>query len=336
MLKASKKITVEFEDKVTTPTITYNKRSCTLTYPKTCTISSCSPYKITLEKGIYQFECWGAKGIIFYSGTPGLGSYASGCINISEKISFYVFIGATGFFNSLKINQSLIGPQGSGGATDVRLKATKHWYDFESLATRLIVAAGGGSTEWQLSIGGNGGGIEGGSSVSQIGNFDEGFKTSDPCPGANQTSSRECPPLIFDSSYRPTASGGFGYVEAPDYFDEGGFGGNGYYGGTSYAYAGGGSGGSSFISGHDGCKAIKDPSQTGNEIVHKEDSIHYSGIYFTNTKMIPGNETMPLPNGGKGLWNEKNGAFRITCIENIPTRGYKPRHALDAFRHIFF
>ncbi len=44
-------------------------------------------------------------------------------------------------------------------------------------------------------------------------------------------------------------------------------------------------GGSSFISGHEGCDAIKEES-TENNIIHTGQSIHYSGLYFTNTLMI--------------------------------------------------
>jgi len=48
-------------------------------------------------------------------------------------------------------------------------------------------------------------------------------------------------------------------------------------------------GGSSFISGHEGCDTIKEES-TENNIIHTGQSIHYSGLYFTNTLMIDGEE----------------------------------------------
>ena len=50
---------------------------------------------------------------------------------------------------------------------------------------------------------------------------------------------------------------------------------------------GGGADGSSFISGHNGCDAIKEES-TENNIIHTGQSIHYSGLYFTDTVMIDG------------------------------------------------
>ena len=50
---------------------------------------------------------------------------------------------------------------------------------------------------------------------------------------------------------------------------------------------GGGTDGSSFISGHNGCDAIKEES-TENNIIHTGQSVHYSGMYFTDTVMIDG------------------------------------------------
>ena len=309
-----KGIAYEFKGEITNPTITPKSRSITLKYPTDkCTISDCSPYKFTLQHGIYQFECWGAKGAKpkWGEGTPGLGAYTSGIINITEEQVFYVYIGATGFYNAI-INRTSAStynsPEGSGGSTDVRLNSTDDWYDDLSLVSRIMVAAGGGSAEWVSSIGGNGGTIEGGKAISGV----------EICLGATQTASQECSTKEYANADVIPAKGGFGFAGNPEPFkgyDDGGFGGNGYYGGTSYPCAYSGSGGSSFISGHEGCKAIKEPTDFDNiEIVPKEDSIHYSGISFLLTKMIAGNQTMPLPNGNRGIWSEDNGAFRITYL----------------------
>ena len=306
-----KGITYEFKGETINPTITPKSRSITLIYPTdNCTNSDCSPYKFTLKHGIYQFECWGSKGAEC-TGTPGLGAYTSGIINITEEQVFYVYIGATGFYNAIKDRKAAINtsPQGSGGSTDVRLVKTDNWWDDSSLVSRIMVAAGGGSAEWGNSFGGNGGTIEGGESTSVAGT----------CLGATQTASQECPPGKYPNELdRLAVKGGFGFAGNPEPYngnDDGAFGGNGYYGGTSYQYSYAGSGGSSFISGHEGCKAIKEPTDFDNiEIVPKEDSIHYSGISFLLTKMIAGNQTMPLPNGNRGIWSEDNGAFRITYL----------------------
>ena len=116
-----------------------------------------------------------------------------------------------------------------------------------------MVAAGGGSSEWSQSIGGNGGTLNGGTS-----SFDSTYI----CQGATQTSGSKCSPIpsIYGQMYPTSGTFGIAGVVIPissDSFvlDYGGFGGGGYYGGTSYPYAYAGSGGSSFISGHRGCKA---------------------------------------------------------------------------------
>ena len=314
MLNSFHGVKIEFpNDDVSRPILSPFKRSITLGYHQSCNLAKCFPYKITLQYGLYQFECWGAKGSTATNGLkPGLGAYTSGVINITEEKTFYVFIGATGYYNALIGRTSTVGnsPQGSGGSTDVRLNDSERWYDKESLVSRIMVAAGGGSAEWLNSIGGNGGELEGGKSISAQEAHDYCPVYDEPCLGANQTSSQECP--VYNV-FTPV-KGGFGYAGNPITDDDGGFGGNGYYGGTSYPLAFAGSGGSSFISGHKGCKAIKDPLLTNNEIVHKEDSIHYSGIFFNQTKMIAGNKTMPIPNGNYGIWDDINGKFRLTYL----------------------
>ena len=191
-------------------------------------------------------------------------------LNVIEKQTLYVFIGATGYYNAIKERSSSNdSPDGSGGSTDVRLNATDNWYDQKSLVSRIMVAAGGGSVEWRNSVGGNGGTIEGGQSLLALGDQIDSPLNSEPCLGANQTTSQECPSItipgsivdgvVYEERTHYATPGGFGYAGNPSGNDIGGFGGNGYYGGTSYQFAFAGSGGSSFISGHQGCKAIEKP-----------------------------------------------------------------------------
>jgi len=69
--------------------------------------------------------------------------------------------------------------------------------------------------------------------------------------------------------------------------------GGGYYGGTTSDYADeceAGAGGSSFVSGYEGCDAISKES-TENNIIHTGQSIHYSGKKFTNIKLLDGNSS---------------------------------------------
>ena len=68
--------------------------------------------------------------------------------------------------------------------------------------------------------------------------------------------------------------------------------GGGYYGGTTSDYADNceaGAGGSSFVSGYDGCEAILEES-TENNIIHSGQKIHYSKKEFQNIKFLNGNE----------------------------------------------
>ena len=68
--------------------------------------------------------------------------------------------------------------------------------------------------------------------------------------------------------------------------------GGGYYGGTTSDYADNceaGAGGSSFVSGYDGCEAILEES-TENNIIHSWQKIHYSKKEFQNIKFLNGNE----------------------------------------------
>ena len=99
--------------------------------------------------------------------------------------------------------------------------------------------------------------------------------------------------------------------------DAGGGGGSGYYGGGTgiQSHCCGGGGGSSFISGHSGCNAINE-SSTEYNIIHTNQPIHYSGLFFTETKMIGGGQEMPLPIGDKGIGYLGSGAVRITSTTN--------------------
>ena len=143
------------------------KRSITIFYP--CSSNhQCTPYVIDISPGVYRFECWGSKGGDWGSVNhtiPGLGGYTSGTIFIQNPTKFFVYIGTIGFFNAVKGFDSSIGVV-SGGATDVRLNASNDWWDENSLISRIMVAAGGGGAEWYGSVGGNGGGLVGGKSIS--------------------------------------------------------------------------------------------------------------------------------------------------------------------------
>ena len=317
---------------------TITRKSFTLKYPCTNT-SKCVPYVLELSPGSYKFECWGSKGGGWWAGTdikskPGLGAYTSGTIFLSKSTTFYIYIGTTGLFNA--VNKNIEETESSygvpGAATDVRLNYSNEWFNTQSLLSRIMVAAGGGGAEWAGSIGGNGGEIEGGESTSSK-DPDSYEAHEDKCAGATQTSGSTCPSYQWGSSPEYNAAPGtFGISGIPDLSNcesYGGIGGSGYYGGTSYDYAYAGSGGSSFVSGHKQCNAVKD-SET---IQHSGDSVHYSGYVFNDPLMIRGNTTMPDPNDPthEGKYSG-TGAFRITLIHYQ----YHCTYTKSFFRHSIY
>lgn len=102
--------------------------------------------------------------------------------------------------------------------------------------------------------------------------------------------------------------------------------GSGYYGGASSTVSpcDATCGGSSFISGHNGCDAIAENS-TSSKIIHTGQANHYSGLVFTNTIMIDGegyNWTnvkgnyvgQIQPDGTMAKGHAGNGYARITCL----------------------
>ena len=301
------------------------KHSIILRYPCTGT-SICTPYTLEVKPCVYKLECWGSKGQRYYQiSHPGLGAYTKGTILLTKPTKLYVYIGASGLYNSMRNKISANSALSGGGATDVRLNASDSWYDSYSLLSRIMVAAGGGGAEW-ASYGGNGGTLEGGSSISsKIWNVTVPY--DEKCKGATQTSGSVCPAYKSGSTNFSPSTGEFGsagYVENSD--DYGGFGGGGYYGGSSYPYSFAGSGGSSFISGYKNCSAVKNKLP----IEHTGIPYHYSGNIFFDTEMISGNETMPLPltSFSKGIYDDNiGGAFRITLISYnkcscVPRKAY--------------
>lgn len=222
------------------------------------------------------------------------GGYVSGIINFNQSQDLYIYIGEAGkqgyeSFNA-NIRQNLES-QTAGGATDIRLTKSENWYDFASLKSRIMVAAGAGSGE--RFCGGDGGGLVGLSSKNTY------YSTT--TTGGTQTSggSYGCQ---TNSPYHCGTSGKFGIGGTgaiPD--DWGPSGGGGYYGGGGIAFAGVGSGGSCFVSGYEGCNAIAENSTEG-KFFHTGKPIHYSGLYFNDILMLNGQQVVSLKvsKGSKG------------------------------------
>lgn len=235
--------------------------------------------------GKYKIEAWGAQGI----GSAG-GAYTSGNIDLIKNQRLYIYVGEglkkTANTTSFNGGKSSGNGYPGGGATDIRLTPSDDWREFNSLKSRIMVAAGSGASydefyDINRGAGGKLVGLDGDST------------------GATQTSAGIKHKDAFLDS-------GFGYA------DGGNAGGGGYYGGGAGEYYSGG--GSSFISGYDGCNAI-DESSTEDNIVHTNQSVHYSGISFKNPTMLAGNEEMPTHDGTDTmLGNEGNGYAKITPL----------------------
>ena len=283
-------------------------------------------------KGTYKIEAWGASGgDVTISDTTyqgGLGGYTSGTINLEKNQKLYIYVGGSTFSIKGGYNGGAAGGSGTdgkytggGGATDIRI-VNGNWNDFNSLKSRIMVAAGGAGTGKYLNsslIGGAAGGLIGYSGNIRSGDYSHIHKVA---TGGSQTS--------YGVGSNLTCNSKFGYaVDACDSYGTGG--GGGYYGGGSglstFANVSSGAGGSSFISGHNGCDAIKKES-TEDNIIHTGGSIHYSGLYFTNTVMIDGNgynwttekdDYLKMPShidNTEMTGNHGNGFARITMILN--------------------
>ena len=276
-------------------------------------------------KATYRVELWGASGQDYNSILGGKGSYTSGEIELNKNDALYIYVGGSGKgFNgneTISSSSSII-PALGGGSTDVRLFGGS-WDDFDSLKSRIMVAAGGSGAA--LLAGVPGGGLTGYSS-----------------------SGKEPTQTTIGTG---TNNGGFGITPLPSYFSGAG---NGYYSGATGIYTESwsrcatetgtcsvGSGniayvrycstsnvcasnkwfsssiscsnsvfgdpdngktkycdviyvsnmvsgsGSSYISGHDGCDSISSLS-TSTNLIHTGSSIHYSNKKFNNTRMIDG------------------------------------------------
>ena len=280
------------------------------------------------KNGTYKIELWGAQGgstsvgTVNYSG--GLGAYTEGIINLKEKQKLYLYVGEQGncdteYVSDTPTNKNEdamdtweyetdgtytwpykyyrgnavwnngaypsklgdgVGCTG-GGSTDIRL-VNGSWDDFNSLKSRIMVAASGsGAKSYHYS--------ENGISAGGLKGYDGTLNGTDgtTATGASQIIGGTRGGGIHANNY---TSGSFGKAGLYEFAISGG--GNGYYGGGPGAHGSGttgsGSSGSSFISGHNGCDAIKEES-TEDNIIHTGQSIHYSGYYFIDTLMIDGN-----------------------------------------------
>ena len=286
--------------------------------------------------GDYTIECWGASS--YYtdiSAPPGYGAYVRGKIELTKNSSLYLYVGGQGSYaqngssgggwngggNGTSSTDGKVGA--GGGATDVRQAYTNYsneWNLNASLLSRIMVAGAGGSF---------GQGPEGGCAGGLT-----GYRTNNAYSGYGGTQTGGGSGGSKSANYGgPASSGGFGYGSAGHSHAAGG--GSGWYGGaggTRDLIDGDGGGGSSYISGHAGCvgKTSTGAQQNGDANTVAK-SLSYTGLYFTETKMIDGKgyawttalgnlEAMPNPLGGsyaEGVGHKGSGYVRITSLTPV-------------------
>ena len=283
--------------------------------------------------GDYMIECWGAQGSNMLDKVGGKGGYCKGTVKLPNR-TIYIYVGAqSGGFGgggvTLDSERDAHFGNDGGGATDIRLVKGSTYKEFNSLKSRILVAAGGGGANHRNTVGedpqwgqgdGGYGGLNGGDGLRDDNTMSwtsANLEFICLCYGASQTSggkylrSRRNSSGKFESfSDEVQYVGKFGYAATtPATFVQTG-GGGGYYAGGSGGHVGG-SGGSSFISGYPGCDAITE-SSTENAIFHTKQPNHYSGLIFTDTQMIDGAHPMPSPYGGTEIGHSRDGACVIS------------------------
>ena len=263
---------------------------------------------VTLPKGTYKLECWGAQGGNGSSNgnsninaVGGLGGYSVGTITLSKTQKVYIYSGGKGQTKSNTGSYSTVnggfngggsnytcGSGGSGGGgSDIRIGT-------DSLYARVIVAGGGSGTGWTIK-GAAGGGILG------LSNYNSSYNSTQTAGG-----------IAYTSAYNimPTA-GTFGIGGNGSGSSEGGSGGGGgWYGGGGAGYTGGSSGGSGYV--YTSATASNYPSGC----------LLNSSYYLTDAKTIAGNNSFTSPTGSSETGHSGNGYCRITVIECSNTALY--------------
>ena len=238
--------------------------------------------------GNYKLEVWGAQGVGWNTVPGGKGGYARGTYSINKEQNIYIAVGGEGQSSSWNGGGRGTLSCPGGGATSIQksLISDGQLYHYESVKNTevLIVAGGGGGSEWFYSLTdfitpvvGAGGGING----------EDGFtgylEDLTPCPGAKggtQDTGGNSTVLRSSQSMEDGSFGRGGYNYGGD---GGGQGGGGWYGGGAADLAGGGGGGSGHI-----------------------------GTMLTNGTTIAGDQTFPSPSGESEIGHGGHGYCIIT------------------------
>lgn len=102
-----------------------------------------SVQQITLPKGKYKLQCWGAQGGTSYGSSSGAGSkggYSEGVLTLTEKTTLYIFVGGQGSRGS---SSSLVNGGWNGGGASVGYSS----YNSGGTYGYSYPACGGGATD---------------------------------------------------------------------------------------------------------------------------------------------------------------------------------------------
>ena len=102
-----------------------------------------SVQQITLPKGKYKLQCWGAQGGTSYGSSNGAGSkggYSEGVLTLTEKTTLYIFVGGQGSRGS---STSLVNGGWNGGGASVGYTS----YNSGGTNGYSYPACGGGATD---------------------------------------------------------------------------------------------------------------------------------------------------------------------------------------------
>ena len=285
---------------------------------------------ITLPKGIYKLECWGAQGGNSNQsngtyGNGGKGGYSTGILNVSTNTTIYITVGGQGQNGILNTrtaggfngggdgygtNNFGVGG-GGGGASDISLMSPVFSHssyfinnirDTNSLLSRIIVAGGGGSAGYDVSNnaanGGAGGGTTGQDGLSnRVYHGTGGKQTTFGTGGSSEEPKR----------YSVQAKFGCG-ASASNSTDVAPGGGGGWYGGGLHCDSAGGGSGYVYTS----ATASNYPSGC----------LLNSSYYLSDAKTIAGNTSFTSPAGSAETGHPGNGYCRITVIECSNTALY--------------
>lgn len=256
---------------------------------------------VTLPKGTYKLECWGAQGgnrsqdsaSATVTGS-GLGGYSIGTLTLTQLTTCYIYVGGQGGMSSSTGNVKVEGGfngggfashestgepgNGGGGATDVRIAQ-------DSLYARVIVAGGGGGSGEDNETGGYGGGETGGA-------------------GSGNTS-------LTQASQTSGGTNSFGFGLGGNTYN-GGAGGGGWYGGVSRYSVSSYSTGPDSEGGGGGSGYVYTSSTAKN---YPSGCLLNSSYYLSNAQTIAGNNSFASPTGSSETGHSGNGYCRITVIE---------------------